>query len=162
MDNEVFGCQKVVEIMEQIHHTLEEYEKQTDSMVNADLETLQRGLIARNELIETLEDLKLRLDEVVNFEQDEEHRLLKALVNGSYVNAQLDDDHKKIQFLQRSILIVKQRILDKDAVISGQFRNQSIDSRNELAQLKQTKQKIGYYNSATVNRTTGQSLNKNL
>ncbi|MBS7370666.1 MAG: hypothetical protein KIG62_11125 [Oscillospiraceae bacterium] len=162
MDNEVFGCQKVVEIMEQIHHTLEEYEKQTDSMVNADLETLQRGLIARNELIETLEDLKLRLDEVVNFEQDEEHRLLKALVNGSYVNAQLDDDHKKIQFLQRSILIVKQRILDKDAVISGQFRNQSIDSRNELAQLKQTKQKIGYYNSATVNRATGQSLNKNL
>ena len=161
MDNEVF-CQKVVEIMEQIHHTLEEYEKQTDSMVNADLETLQRGLIARNELIETLEDLKLRLDEVVNFEQDEEHRLLKALVNGSYVNAQLDDDHKKIQFLQRSILIVKQRILDKDAVISGQFRNQSIDSRNELAQLKQTKQKIGYYNSATVNRATGQSLNKNL
>ncbi|MGN0701151.1 MAG: hypothetical protein ACI4J8_09135 [Oscillospiraceae bacterium] len=162
MDNEVFGCQKVVEIMEQIHHTLEEYEKQTDSMVNADLETLQRGLIARNELIETLEDLKLRLDEVVNFEQDDEHRLLKALVNGSYVNAQLDDDHKKIQFLQRSILIVKQRILDKDAVISGQFRNQSIDSRNELAQLKQTKQKIGYYNSATVNRATGQSLNKNL
>ena len=162
MDNEVFGCQKVVEIMEQIHHTLEEYEKQTDSMVNADLETLQRGLIARNELIETLEDLKLRLDEVVNFEQDEEHRLLKALVNGSYVNAQLDDDHKKIQFLQRSILIVKQRILDKDAIISGQFRNQSIDSRNELAQLKQTKQKIGYYNSATVNRATGQSLNKNL
>lgn len=162
MDNEVFGCQKVVEIMEQIHHTLEEYEKQTDSMVNADLETLQRGLIARNELIETLEDLKLRLDEVVNFEQDEEHRLLKALVNGSYVNAQLDDEHKKIQFLQRSILIVKQRILDKDAVISGQFRNQSIDSRNELAQLKQTKQKIGYYNSATVNRATGQSLNKNL
>ena len=162
MDNEVFGCQKVVEIMEQIHHTLEAYEKQPDSMVNADLETLQRGLIARNELIETLEDLKLRLDEVVNFEQDEEHRLLKALVNGSYVNAQLDDDHKKIQFLQRSILIVKQRILDKDAVISGQFRNQSIDSRNELAQLKQTKQKIGYYNSATVNRATGQSLNKNL
>lgn len=162
MDNEVFGCLKVVEIMEQIHHTLEEYEKQTDSMVNADLETLQRGLIARNELIETLEDLRLRLDEVVNFEQDEEHRLLKALVNGSYVNAELDDDHKKIQFLQRSILIVKQRILDKDAVISGQFRNHSIDSRNELAQLKQTKQKIGYYNSATVNRATGQSLNKNL
>lgn len=162
MEEQLFGCLKVAEIMEQIYRTLQEYEKQTDSMVNADLETLQRGLIARNELIDTLEDLKMRLDEVVDFEEEDERRLLRSLVDGSYIAEELDEDHKKIQFLQRSIIIVKQRIVDKDAVISGQFKNQSIDSRNELAQLKQTKQKIGYYSSATVNRATGQSLNKNL
>lgn len=159
---ELYGCARVIEIMEQILETLQEYERQTDSMVNADLETLQHGLLARNELIENLEDLRLRLDSVIDFELEEERQLLKTLVNGSYVNTPLDEEHKKVQLLQRSIIITKQRILDKDKVISGQFKNQHVDSRKELEALKQTKQKIGYYNSAVVGRQTGQSLNKNL
>ena len=159
---ELYGCARVIEIMEQILETLQEYERQTDSMVNADLETLQHGLLARNELIENLEDLRLRLDSVIDFEMEEERQLLKTLVNGSYVNTPLDEEHKKVQLLQRSIIITKQRILDKDKVISGQFKNQHVDSRKELEALKQTKQKIGYYNSAVVGRQTGQSLNKNL
>lgn len=159
---ELYGCARVIEIMEQILETLQEYERQTDSMVNADLETLQHGLLARNELIENLEDLRLRLDSVIDFELEEERQLLKTLVNGSYVNTPLDDEHKKVQLLQRSIIITKQRILDKDKIISGQFKNQHVDSRKELEALKQTKQKIGYYNSAVVGRQTGQSLNKNL
>ena len=64
--------------------------------------------------------------------------------------------------MQRNIAIAKQRILDKDKVISVQFKNRHVDSRRELEQLKQTKQKIGYYNSAVVGRATGKSLNKNL
>ncbi|MGN1119556.1 MAG: hypothetical protein ACI4Q4_04305 [Oscillospiraceae bacterium] len=159
---ELYGCARVIEIMKLILETLQEYERQTDSMVNADLETLQRGLLARNELIENLEDLKLRLDGVIDFELEEERQLLRTLVNGSYVSTPLDDDHKQVQLLQRSIIITKQRILDKDKVISGQFKNQHVDSRKELEALKATKQKIGYYNSAVVGRATGQSLNKNL
>ena len=95
-------------------------------------------------------------------EQPEERVLLQTLVHGSYVNAPLDDQHKEIQLMQRNITVMKQRIVDKDKVISGQFKNQHVDSRRELEQLKQTRQKIGYYNSAVVNRATGQSLNKNL
>ena len=64
--------------------------------------------------------------------------------------------------MQRNITIIKQRIVDKDRVISGQFKSQHVDSRRELEQLKQTKQKIGYYSSSVVGRATGQSLNKNL
>ena len=70
--------------------------------------------------------------------------------------------HRQVQLLQRNITIIKQRIVDKDRVISGQFKSQHVDSRRELEQLKQTKQKIGYYSSSVVGRTTGQSLNKNL
>lgn len=159
---ELYGCEKVTEIMEKILQTLQDYEKQTDAMVNADLETLQRGLIARNEMIETLEALKLELDSAVEFEMGEEHDLLRNLVRGSYVNITLDDAHRRVQMLQSNIAIAKQRILDKDRVISEQFKNQHVDSRKELEQLKQTKKKIGYYSSAVVGRATGQSLNKNL
>lgn len=158
---ELFGCMKVREIMEEILSTLQEYEKQTDSMINADLETLQDGLIARNELIERLDELKLQLDSVIEYEMEEERQLLRTLVKGSYINAPLDDEHKQIQVIQSSIAIAKQRILDKDKVISVQFKNKHVDSRKELEQLKQTKQKIGYYNSAVVGRATGQSFNKN-
>ena len=91
-----------------------------------------------------------------------EQTLLKALINGSYVSITLDETHKKLQLLQRNIAVAKQRILDKDKVINGQFKDRHVDSRRELEQLKQTKQKIGYYNSAVVGRATGQSLNKNL
>lgn len=159
---ELFGCEKVTEFMEQILETLQEYERQTDSMINADLETIQKGLIARNELIEDLEDLKLSVEGAIECEEEPERQLLDALVHGNYVSVPLDEAHKNLQLIQRNITIAKQRILDKDKVISGQFRNQHMDSRRELEQLKQTKQKIGYYNSAVVGRATGQSLNKNL
>ncbi len=159
---ELFGCERAREIMEKILATLQEYEKQTDAMINAELEVLQEGVIARNELITTLDELKDDLEAVVEFESPEESELLKALINGSYVSTPLDDEHKQLQLLQKNIAIAKQRILDKDKVISEQFKNQHIDSRRELEALKQTKQKIGYYNSAVVGRATGQSLNRNL
>lgn len=159
---ELFGCERANELMTKILATLQEYEKQTDSMINADLEILQQGLIARNELIDTLEDLKEDLEAVVECESPEESALLKALINGSYISVTLDEAHKKLQLLQRNISVTKQRILDKDKVINGQFKDRHVDSRRELEQLKQTKQKIGYYNSAVVGRATGQSLNKNL
>lgn len=159
---ELFGCTKVNEIMGQILSTLQEYEKETDNMVNAEIEILQEALIARNELIDTLEDLKEELQSVVECEAPEEQALLKALINGSFVNVELDELHKRLQMIQRNITATKQRIVDKDKVISGQFKERRTDSRRELEQLKQTKQKIGYYNSAVVGRATGQSLNKNL
>ena len=158
---ELFGCEKVSEIMTSILSTLQEYEKETDTMINADLEVLQDGLIARNELIDTLEDLKNDLDAVVECESPEEQSLLRALIIGSYVSVPLDDMHRKLQMLQRSIAVTKQRIVDKDKIISGQFKERHVDSRRELEALKQTKQKIGYYNSAVVGKATGQSLNKN-
>lgn len=159
---ELFGCAKINEIMTRILSTLQEYEKATDNMVNAEIEILQEALIARNELIDTLEDLKQELQSVVECEEPEEQSLLKALINGSFVNVELDELHKKLQMIQRNITSTKQRIVDKDKVISGQFKERRTDSRRELEQLKQTKQKIGYYNSAVVGRATGQSLNKNL
>lgn len=159
---EVIGCAAVLSIMNEIYTTLQEYEKHTDSMKNADLEVLQHALFKRNELIDTLEELKQRLESVIELEPEEERQLLKTLIKGSFVSVPLDEAHKEIQLVQRNITICKQRIVDKDKVISGQFRNQHVDSRKELEQLKQTKQKIGYYNSAVVGRATGQSLNKNL
>ena len=159
---EIFGCERVSELMTEILSTLQEYERHTDTMINAELDVLQEALIARNELIDTLEDLKCDVESVIDLEPPEEQKLLKALVIGSYVSVPLDDIHKNLQLLQRSVAITKQRILDKDKVISQQFKERHVDSRRELEELKQTKQKIGYYNSATVGRATGQSLNKNL
>lgn len=158
---EIFGCEKASEIITRIIETLQEYEKQTDSMINAELEIVQQGLIARNELIDTLEDLKGDLESVVDCELPEEQTLLRALINGSYVSVPLDDAHKKLQLLQKTMAVAKQRILDKDKVVSNQFKDRHVDSRRELEQLKQTKQKIGYYNSAVVGKATGQSFNRN-
>ena len=159
---ELTGCDGVLELLKQIYETLQEYEQQTDAMINADLEILQQSLLARNDLITRLEALKQELESIVELELPEERLLLQTLIHGSYVSTALDDKHKEIQLMQRNITVIKQRIVDKDKVISGQFKNQHIDSRRELEQLKQTRQKIGYYNSAVVNRATGQSLNKNL
>lgn len=158
---DVTGAAGVLAVMGEILETLTEYEKQTDSMINAELEILQRALIARNELIQRLEELKRRLYGIIELELNDERTLLKCLVEGSYVSVALDEQHKEIQLKQTQITVAKQRILDKDRVISGQFKNHHVDSRKELEQLKQTRQKIGYYNSAVVGRATGQSLNKN-
>lgn len=159
---EELGCVAVLAIMNEIYETIQEYEKHTDSMINADLEVLQYSLFKRNELIDRLEELKQKLESIIALEQKEERILLNSLVRGSFVSVELDDIHKEIQLVQRNITIAKQRVVDKDGIISNQFRNQHIDSRKELEELKQTKKKIGYYSSAVVGRATGQSLNKNL
>lgn len=158
---DITGVAGVLAVMGDILDTLLEYEKHTDTMINAELEILQRALIARNELIHKLEELKQKLYGIIELELNEERMLLKCLVEGSYVSTQLDEAHKEVQLRQTQITMAKQRILDKDKVISGQFKNHHVDSRKELEQLKQTRQKIGYYNSAVVGRATGQSLNKN-
>lgn len=160
--SEELGCTAVLEILSEIYETMQEYEKYTDSMINADLEVLQQALFRRNEIIATLEELKQHLEGVISLEQKEERELLETLVKGGYVSAPLDEVHKEIQLVQRNITICKQRVLDKDKVISNQFRSQQIDSRKELESLKATKKQIGYYNSAVVGRATGRSLNKNL
>ena len=159
---ELKGCEGVIALMKQIYEVLQEYEKQTDAMSNADLETLQQALFNRNELIGRLEELKQQVEGVIELELSEERQLLNDLVHGSYVGIALDEQHKELQLIQRNMTVIKQRIVDKDRVISGQFKSQHMDSRRELEQLKQTRQKIGYYNSAVVGRATGQSLNKNL
>lgn len=156
------GCEGVIAVMKQIYSVLQEYEKQTDTMSNADLETLQRALFARNELIGKLKQLKQQAEELIELELSDERQLLTDLINGRYVSVVLDEQHKELQLIQRNVTVIKQRILDKDRVISGQFKSQHMDSRRELEQLKQTRQKIGYYNSAVVGRATGKSLNKNL
>ena len=147
---EIKGCEGVIALMKQIYEVLQEYEK------------LQQALFNRNELIGRLEELKQQVEGVIELELSEERQLLNDLVHGSYVGIALDEQHKELQLIQRNITVIKQRIVDKDRVISGQFKSQHMDSRRELEQLKQTRQKIGYYNSAVVGRATGQSLNKNL
>ena len=159
---ELRGCEGVITVMKQIYEVLQEYEKQTDAMSNADLETLQQALFVRNELIAKLEELKQQVEGMIELEMPEERALLNDLTHGSFVSVPLDEEHKELQLIQRNITVIKQRIVDKDRVISGQFKSQHMDSRRELEQLKQTRQKIGYYNSAVVGRATGQSLNKNL
>lgn len=159
---EEIGSAAALEIVRQIYDTMLEYETATDSMLNADLEILQNALFRRSELLARLDELKLQLNNIIALQPDEERILLETLVKGGYIAAPLDDAHKEIQLLQRNIIICKQRVMDKDKVISGQFRSQQIDSRKELEALKATKKQIGYYNSAVVGRTTGRSLNKNL
>ncbi|MCI5668200.1 MAG: hypothetical protein MR291_05480, partial [Oscillospiraceae bacterium] len=118
--------------MTQIYEVLQEYEKQTDAMSNADLEVLQQALFARNELIARLEDLKQQVEGVIALEMSEERQLLLDLVHGSYVSMPLDEQHKELQLIQKNITVIKQRIVDKDRVISGQFKSQHMDSRREL------------------------------
>ena len=84
---------------------------------------------------------------------------LGNLVNGAYLGAVDGGDgvaHNKFAVRDRKALV------NVRYQKSGQFKSQHMDSRRELEQLKQTRQKIGYYNSAVVGRATGQSLNKNL
>ena len=58
---ELTGCEGVLALLKQIYEVLQEYDQQTDAMINADLEVLQQSLLARNALIEKLEELKQQL-----------------------------------------------------------------------------------------------------
>ena len=80
---ELTGCEGVLALLKQIYEVLQEYDQQTDAMINAELEVLQQSLLARNALIEKLEELKQQLESVIEVEQPEERVLLQTLVHGS-------------------------------------------------------------------------------
>ena len=61
---ELTGCEGVLALLKQIYEVLQEYDQQTDAMINAELEVLQQSLLARNALIEKLEELKQQLESV--------------------------------------------------------------------------------------------------
>ena len=65
---ELTGCEGVLALLKQIYEVLQEYDQQTDAMINADLEVLQQSLLARNALIEKLEELKQQLESVIEVE----------------------------------------------------------------------------------------------
>lgn len=69
---ELTGCEGVLALLKQIYEVLQEYDQQTDAMINAELEVLQQSLLARNALIEKLEELKQQLESVIEVEQPEE------------------------------------------------------------------------------------------
>ena len=60
---ELTGCEGVLALLKQIYEVLQEYDQQTDAMINAELEVLQQSLLARNALIEKLEELKQQVYE---------------------------------------------------------------------------------------------------
>ena len=66
---ELTGCEGVLALLKQIYEVLQEYDQQTDAMINAELEVLQQSLLARNALIEKLEELKQQLESVIEVEQ---------------------------------------------------------------------------------------------
>ena len=72
---ELTGCEGVLALLKQIYEVLQEYDQQTDAMINAELEVLQQSLLARNALIEKLEELKQQLESVIEVEQPEERVL---------------------------------------------------------------------------------------
>ena len=78
---ELTGCEGVLALLKQIYEVLQEYDQQTDAMINAELEVLQQSLLARNALIEKLEELKQQLESVIEVEQPEERVLLQTLVH---------------------------------------------------------------------------------
>ena len=65
---ELTGCEGVLALLKQIYEVLQEYDQQTDAMINAELEVLQQSLLARNALIEKLEELKQQLESVIEVE----------------------------------------------------------------------------------------------
>ena len=44
---ELTGCEGVLALLKQIYEVLQEYDQQTDAMINAELEVLQQSLLAR-------------------------------------------------------------------------------------------------------------------
>ena len=46
---ELTGCEGVLALLKQIYEVLQEYDQQTDAMINAELEVLQQSLLARTQ-----------------------------------------------------------------------------------------------------------------
>lgn len=162
MENKELSAElAMIELLDKLMTAMKKYEKQTDRMVSGELEIIQEVIVARNETMEELTDIKSQLVTLVESQPTTERDMLRELFNGRTVNVPMTPTLTEIQLKVRSLNNTQQSILDKDKMISGRVREKFEDIRKELEELNKTKKKINYYNAAGYSGI-GRSLDKNL
>lgn len=140
----------LLQLMDKLTELMTEYNKRTDRMVTFDLEIIQQVLLSRNELMDSMRQVKSTIMEVVNAQIPAERDLLRSILNNKPVDAELSYELRQLQGKMRRLQEIKQEIDQKDKKVTAVVTQSYEDVKAELEALKVDKKKIDYYSSVKL------------
>lgn len=140
----------LLQLMDKLTELMTEYNKRTDRMVTFDLEIIQQVLLSRNELMDSMRQVKSTIMDVVNAQVPNERELLRSILNNKPVEAELSYELRQLQGKMRRLQEIKQEIDQKDKKVTAVVAQSYEDVKAELEALKVDKKKIDYYSSVKL------------
>ena len=137
----------LLQLMDKLTELMTEYNKRTDRMVTFDLEIIQQVLLSRNEIMDSMRQVKSSIMEVVNAQAPAEREILRNILNNKPVDAELSYELRQLQGKMRRLQEIKQEIDQKDKKVTAVVTQSYEDVKAELEALKVDKKKIDYYSS---------------
>ncbi|MBQ2797838.1 MAG: hypothetical protein IJF09_00450 [Ruminiclostridium sp.] len=140
----------LLQLMDKLTELMTEYNKRTDRMVTFDLEIIQQVLLSRNEIMDSMRQVKSTIMEVVNAQAPAEREILRNILNNKPVEAELSYELRQLQGKMRRLQEIKQEIDQKDKKVTAVVTQSYEDVKAELEALKVDKKKIDYYSSVKL------------
>lgn len=140
----------LLQLMDKLTELMTEYNKRTDRMVTFDLEIIQQVLLSRNEIMDSMRQVKSTIMEVVNAQAPAEREILRNILNNKPVDAELSYELRQLQGKMRRLQEIKQEIDQKDKKVTAVVTQSYEDVKAELEALKVDKKKIDYYSSVKL------------
>lgn len=140
----------LLQLMDKLTELMTEYNKRTDRMVTFDLEIIQQVLLSRNEIMDSMRQVKSTIMEVVNAQTPAEREILRNILNNKPVDAELSYELRQLQGKMRRLQEIKQEIDQKDKKVTAVVTQSYEDVKAELEALKVDKKKIDYYSSVKL------------
>ncbi|MBE6880456.1 MAG: hypothetical protein E7490_06445 [Ruminococcaceae bacterium] len=140
----------LLQLMDKLTELMTEYNKRTDKMVTFDLEIIQQVLLSRNEIMDSMRQVKQSIMDVVNAQVANERELLRNILNNKPVEAELSYELRQLQGKMRRLQEIKQEIDQKDKKVTAVVTQSYEDVKAELESLKVDKKKIDYYSSVKL------------
>lgn len=140
----------LLQLMDKLTELMTEYNKRTDKMVTFDLEIIQQVLLSRNEIMDSMRQVKQSIMDVVNAQVANERELLRNILNNKPVDAELSYELRQLQGRMRRLQEIKQEIDQKDKKVTAVVTQSYEDVKAELESLKVDKKKIDYYSSVKL------------
>lgn len=140
----------LLQLMDKLTELMTEYNKRTDRMVTFDLEIIQQVLLSRNEIMDSMRQVKSSIMEVVNAQAPAEREILRNILNNKPVEAELSYELRQLQGKMRRLQEIKQEIDQKDKKVTAVVTQSYEDVKAELEALKVDKKKIDYYSSVKL------------
>ncbi len=143
-------AQNLLQLMDQLTSLMSEYNKRTDKMVTSDLAIIQQVLLSRNELMDSMREVKQAIMDIANAQPATERELIRNILNNKPVDAELSSELRQLQGKMRRLHELKQEIELKDIKVTAVVRQSYEDVKAELESLKVDKKKIDYYSSVKL------------
>ncbi len=138
-------AQNLLQLMDRLTSYMSEYNKRTDKMVTSDLAIIQQVLLSRNELMDSMKEVKRSIMDIANAQVPAEREVIRSILNNKPVDIDLPSELRQLQGKMRRLHEIKQEIEQKDKKVTAVVRQSYDDVKAELESLKVDKKKIDYY-----------------